>query len=124
MMQATVRCEKNGDNMLGNVYEKTDKGRDEIATRQNRLPARLRALLLLIDGQRSLAMLARNFGAPELTAENAAILLRAEMIVLVRAPVLAVAPAPVAAVVTVTAPRDVATAPVNMHDIYSSRRRY
>jgi hypothetical protein len=109
--------------MLGNVYEKTDKGRAEIATRQNRLPARLRTLLLLIDGQRQLGMLANNFGPPELTAENAAILLRAELIVRVREPVLAVAPAP-APVADVTTQRDVAPAPVNMHDIYSSRRRY
>jgi hypothetical protein len=114
--------------MLGNVYEKTDKGRAEIATRQNRLPARLRTLLLLIDGQRQLGMLANNFGPPELTAENAAILLRADLIARVRAPVLAVAPAPAprppAPVAAVSAPRDVAAAPVNMHDIYSSRRRY
>jgi hypothetical protein len=109
--------------MLGNIYEKTDKGRAEIATRQNRLPARLRTLLLLIDGKRPLGSLANNFGPPDLTAENAAILLRADLIALVRAPVVAAAPAP-APVAAVAAPRDVAAAPVNMHDIYSSRRRY
>ena len=38
--------------MTYNIFDKTDKGRDEIATRENRLPPRLRTLLLLVDGKR------------------------------------------------------------------------
>jgi len=34
------------------VFDKTGKGRDEITTRQCQLPARLRTLLLLVDGKR------------------------------------------------------------------------
>ena len=38
---------------LKTVFSKTDKGQDEIATRQNRLPARVRTMLITVDGQRS-----------------------------------------------------------------------
>jgi hypothetical protein len=34
------------------VFDKTDKGRREIATREYRLSARLRTLLLLVDGRK------------------------------------------------------------------------
>ncbi|WP_426175818.1 hypothetical protein [Massilia sp. TWR1-2-2] len=33
------------------IYDKSDKGREEIATRKHHLPARLRMLLVLIDGR-------------------------------------------------------------------------
>jgi hypothetical protein len=36
------------------VYDKTDKGREEIATRKYHVPAKLRTLLVLIDGKHSL----------------------------------------------------------------------
>lgn len=130
MMQATARWTRIGDDMLGNVYEKTDKGREEIATRKNRLAAKLRALLLLIDGQRALQTLANNFGPPELTEENAAILLQADLIALVaQAPAPVAPPPPPPPQVTLVVPASAApldTPPdrVNMHDIYSSRRRY
>jgi hypothetical protein len=42
---------------LKTVFSKTDKGQDEIATRQNRLPARVRAMLITVDGQRSVQAL-------------------------------------------------------------------
>ncbi|WP_295993129.1 hypothetical protein [Rugamonas sp.] len=35
------------------IYDKTDQGRDEIATRRQHLAPRLRTLLLLVDGRRS-----------------------------------------------------------------------
>lgn len=38
--------------MTNTVFDKTDKGRVEIATRANRLAARQRTLLLLVDGHR------------------------------------------------------------------------
>ena len=39
--------------MTNFIYDKTDKGRDEIATRQYRLAPRLRTMLLLFDGKNS-----------------------------------------------------------------------
>lgn len=37
--------------MTHRIYDKTDKGREEIATRKHRLPSRLRTLLVMIDGK-------------------------------------------------------------------------
>ncbi|MDQ2819887.1 MAG: hypothetical protein M3Y65_05750 [Pseudomonadota bacterium] len=37
------------------IYEKTDKGREEIATRKHQLPMRLRSVLVMIDGRQSLS---------------------------------------------------------------------
>ncbi|MGZ3238145.1 MAG: hypothetical protein ACXWIN_02120 [Burkholderiaceae bacterium] len=39
------------------IFDKTDKGREEIATRKYRLAPRLRTLLLLIDGRQSTGQL-------------------------------------------------------------------
>lgn len=44
---------------MGNIYRKTPKGLDEVATRANRLPPRARAALILVDGQRTDDELAR-----------------------------------------------------------------
>ena len=38
---------------LGSVFTKTAKGLDEISTHQNRLPARVRAMLIMVDGKRT-----------------------------------------------------------------------
>lgn len=38
---------------LSSVFGKTAKGVDEVSTRAHRLPARVRAMLIMIDGQRS-----------------------------------------------------------------------
>lgn len=35
------------------IYEKTEKGREEIMTRKYHLPMKLRALLVLIDGEKT-----------------------------------------------------------------------
>jgi hypothetical protein len=35
------------------IYEKTEKGREEITTRKYQLPTKLRTLLVLIDGEKS-----------------------------------------------------------------------
>lgn len=40
------------------VLVKTGKGQDEIATRQNRLPSRVRTMLITVDGRRSVQELA------------------------------------------------------------------
>ena len=39
--------------MKNTVFDKSEKGREEIATRQYRLPTRLRTLLLLVDGKQT-----------------------------------------------------------------------
>jgi len=39
--------------MTKTIFDKTDKGRDEIATRAHRLAPRLRTLLVLVDGKQS-----------------------------------------------------------------------
>jgi hypothetical protein len=46
--------------MDSSVFDKTDKGREEIATRKYHIPARMRALLLLVDGKRTLEHLLGN----------------------------------------------------------------
>lgn len=43
------------------IYDKTDKGREEIATRKYHIPAKLRSLLVMIDGRRPLEVLMKNF---------------------------------------------------------------
>lgn len=128
--------------MSGIVFAKTDKGRDEIATRRFRLPARPRALLLLIDGERSLATLVQQFGPAGATEDNAAVLLQGEFIAPVRKAVVQLVQAPVAALPTPpasaqnpqrppspqgTQPEQAepeAPEPVSMHDIYSARHLY
>lgn len=45
------------------VYDKTDKGREEIATRRYQVPPKLRTLLVMIDGRHSLGALLSNFAA-------------------------------------------------------------
>ena len=36
------------------IYEKTDKGREEIATRKYQLPSKLRTLLVMVDGEQTM----------------------------------------------------------------------
>jgi hypothetical protein len=64
------------------IYDKTDKGREEIATRKYHIPAKLRSLLVMIDGRRSLEVLMNSFGPLGLTAEHVTDLLKDEYIFL------------------------------------------
>jgi hypothetical protein len=41
------------------IYEKTPKGREEIATRKYRLAHKLRTLLVMVDGERNVEKLLR-----------------------------------------------------------------
>ena len=66
------------------IYDKTDKGRNEIATRSQQLAPRLRTLLLLIDGRRSEQELLANVAGLGLTEAALAELLAQEYIVLSR----------------------------------------
>lgn len=54
--------------MNTSIYDKTAKGREEIATRKFQLASRLRALLVLVDGHRSEEELLRNVAGLGLTA--------------------------------------------------------
>ena len=69
--------------MLKHIYDKTDKGREEIATRKYHVPAKLRALLVMIDGHRPLEVLMKSFGPLGLSQDNITELLGAEYIVLI-----------------------------------------
>ena len=64
------------------IYDKTDKGREEIATRKYHIPAKLRSLLVMIDGRRSLEILMKNFGAVGLSIDHVTELLKDEYIFL------------------------------------------
>jgi hypothetical protein len=66
------------------IYDKTDKGRHEIATRSEHLAPRLRTLLLLIDGRRSEQELLANVAGLGLTEAALAELLAQQYIVLSR----------------------------------------
>jgi hypothetical protein len=87
------------------VYIKTTDGQDEIATRARQLPARLRSLLIMVDGKRSVGEVLAHNPAPAEAQANLAALLDAGLIGLVSkpkpagppataAPHAAVAPAP------------------------------
>lgn len=52
------------------VYDKTDKGREEISTRKHQLASRLRTLLVMIDGRHSLDELLRNFAGVGVTEDS------------------------------------------------------
>ncbi|MES2160417.1 MAG: hypothetical protein V4476_04610 [Pseudomonadota bacterium] len=100
--------------MNTSIYDKTAKGRDEIATRKYQLAPRLRSLLVLIDGRRTEEELLRNVAGLGLTIAALDELLEGGLIVLstsyatmavapvaelppvAPAPTLAPAPAPVA----------------------------
>lgn len=48
------------------VFTKTQKGKDEIETRQYHLPAKLRMALILVDGKSNVALLVEKSGHPDL----------------------------------------------------------
>ncbi|HEU4851237.1 MAG TPA: hypothetical protein VFT37_03675 [Telluria sp.] len=51
--------------MNTSIYDKTEKGREEIATRKNQLAARLRTLLLMVDGHKNADTLLQTIGVSE-----------------------------------------------------------
>ncbi|HEV7929367.1 MAG TPA: hypothetical protein VGP12_04455 [Nitrosospira sp.] len=52
------------------IYDKTDKGREEIATRKYHLATRMRTLLLLVDGKHKTADLMQKVTGMGLTEDN------------------------------------------------------
>jgi hypothetical protein len=86
--------------MNTSIYDKTAKGREEIATRKYQLAPRLRTLLVLVDGHKPEEELLRNVAGLGLTVNALQELLAQELIVLTTSyavlPETAQAPAPVA----------------------------
>lgn len=68
--------------MNTSIYDKTAKGREEIATRKHQLAPRLRTLLVLVDGRKTEEELLRNVAGLGLTAGALNELLTGEFIVL------------------------------------------
>lgn len=68
--------------MNTSIYDKTAKGREEIATRKYQLAPRLRTLLVLVDGHKPEEELLRNVAGLGLTAGAIQDLLAQEFIVL------------------------------------------
>lgn len=62
------------------IYDKADKGREEIATRKYQLPTRLRTLLVMIDGKQTVSELLKKVSALGLTEQNIHELLDLELI--------------------------------------------
>ena len=90
--------------VMDRVFDKTDKGREEIATRKYKVAPRLRTLLVMIDGRRPLAELMRNFAALGVTEDAFTDLLEQDLIApveLAAAARVAPAAAPVVRVVPV-----------------------
>lgn len=52
------------------IFEKTDKGREEIATRKYQLSSRLRSLLVMIDGEQMTDQLLQKVAPLGLTEKN------------------------------------------------------
>lgn len=55
---------------MSTIFDKTDKGREEISTRKYQLASRLRTLLVLVDGKQSKDELLKKVAGLGLTAEN------------------------------------------------------
>jgi hypothetical protein len=65
------------------IYDKTDKGREEIATRKYQVPPKLRTLLVMIDGRHTLESLLKNFAVLGLSKDNVDDLERQGLIALI-----------------------------------------
>jgi len=67
--------------MNASVYDKTEKGREEITTRKYQLASRLRTLLVMIDGKQTAAEIMKKVAALGLTEQNLQELLEQEFII-------------------------------------------
>ena len=89
--------------MLASIYDKTDKGREEIATRKHQLPNRLRPLLVLIDGKQPISGLLKKVMPLGLNERNLQELVELELITPIQATTTNTAPATAADITPVTA---------------------
>lgn len=78
------------------TYDKTEKGREEIATRKHQLPSRLRTLLVMVDGKHNSDDLLKKVAGLGLNAQSLEELLTGEFIHALQAPEV-LPPAPEAA---------------------------
>jgi hypothetical protein len=62
------------------IYDKTEKGHQEIQTRQHHLPSRLRSLLVLVDGKTSVDALLKKIAGLGLNEESISELLQQGLI--------------------------------------------
>lgn len=62
--------------MDNSIFDKTDKGREEIATRKYQLAPRLRTLLLLIDGKHAAGVLLQKYASVGLNEQSIAELMK------------------------------------------------
>lgn len=79
--------------MINLIFDKTDKGREEIATRKHHLAPRLRSLLVLVDGKHQTEDLLRKVAGLGLTEQALTELLEHAFIEAVETLPLAAAPA-------------------------------
>lgn len=70
-------------NMLNSIYDKTEKGREEISTRKHHLASRLRTLLVMVDGKQSATDLLKKVSALGFDENNVQELLDQEFITVV-----------------------------------------
>lgn len=80
--------------MTDTIFDKTEKGREEIATRKHHLAPRLRTLLVIVDGKQGKAELLKKVAGLGLNEENLQELLDNGFIEAVAAPSVAPAPEP------------------------------
>ena len=66
--------------MTASIYDKTEKGREEIATRKYQLSPKLRTLLVMIDGKQSAAEIMKKVAGLGLNEQNLQELLELELI--------------------------------------------
>jgi hypothetical protein len=69
--------------MNTSIYDKTEKGREEIDTRKYQVPPKLRTLLVMIDGRRPLDGLLKNLAGLGLNQDSVKQLIDAQYITLV-----------------------------------------
>ncbi|MFZ6847438.1 hypothetical protein [Undibacterium sp. RuRC25W] len=72
--------------MLSYVYDKTEKGREEIATRKHQLANRLRTLLVMVDGKQNAIQLLNKLASIGLNETNFRELINLELITAVTPP--------------------------------------
>ncbi|MBC3915876.1 hypothetical protein H8L32_00130 [Undibacterium sp. CY18W] len=63
------------------IYDKTEKGREEIATRKHQLASRLRTLLVMVDGKHSTDAIMKKVSGLGLTEQNMQELLEQDFII-------------------------------------------
>ncbi|MFZ6657966.1 hypothetical protein [Undibacterium sp. TJN19] len=66
--------------MTAIIYDKTDKGREEITTRKHQLAPRLRTLLVMIDGKQTATEIMKKVAGLGLTEQNVQELLEQDFI--------------------------------------------